>query len=133
MHCQKLENLQEFEALLLGYQNNKEAQQHAARILVGKQGVHGKLPVSIHPNFPAGRGIVRNIPLNVLEKEEDPFQLGIDVKKLSALDDLAKLTLDSLMAPGFQILAARHGKIFYHKSFGHHTFEKAESPVKRCL
>ena len=72
----KLENLQEFEALLLGYQNNKEAQQHAARILVGKQGVHGKLPVSIHPNFPAGRGIVRNIPLNVLEKEEDPFQVG---------------------------------------------------------
>ena len=56
----KLENLQEFEALLLGYQNNKEAQQHAARILVGKQGVHGKLPVSIHPNFPAGRGIDRN-------------------------------------------------------------------------
>ena len=122
----KLENLLEFEALLLGYQNNKEAQQHAARILVGKQEVHGKLPVSIHPNFPAGRGIVHEVPLTILEKEEDPFQLGIDSEKLSALDELSKLTLDSLMAPGFQILAARHGKIFYHKAFGHHTFQKKQ-------
>ena len=80
----KLENLQEFEALLLGYQNNKEAQQHAARILVGKQGVHGKLPVSIHPNFPAGTQ--RNSSKYSTErfgKEEDPFKLGIDVKKLA--------------------------------------------------
>ena len=46
------------------------------------------------------------------------------LKNSSALDDLAKLTLDSLMAPGFQILAARYGKIFYHKAFGHHTLKK---------
>ena len=27
------------------------------------------------------------------------------------------------MTPGFQILAARNGKVFYHKAFGYHTYE----------
>ena len=34
-----------------------------------------------------------------------------------------------MVAPGMQILAARYGKIFYHKAFGHHTYDK-EREVK---
>ena len=37
------------------------------------------------------------------------------------------MTLDSLIAPGFQLLAARHGKIFYHKAFGHHRYDKKQA------
>ena len=56
-----------------------------------------------------------------------PLAVGVDPQKLLALDALlAEVTLDSLMAPGFQILAARHGKVFYHKAFGHHTFDKKQ-------
>ena len=47
----KLKNLEDFDALLLAYQNNVEAQEQAAKVLAGKQGVRGKLPVSIHPGF----------------------------------------------------------------------------------
>ena len=122
----KLNNLEDFQAILVAYQNNTEAQLQAANVLVGKQAVRGKLPVSIHPAFPAGTGIQRALPSVVLE-EATPLSVGINPKKLEALDELANITLDSLMAPGFQLLAARHGKIFYHKAFGHHRYDKKQA------
>jgi hypothetical protein len=45
-------------------------------------------------------------------KIASPFEVGIDANKLLELDALAQTTLDSLVAPGFQILAARNGQIF---------------------
>ena len=122
----KLKNLEDFDALLVAYQNNREAQEQAAKVLVGKQAVRGKLPVSIHPSFPVGTGIERELPKQGLQSAA-PLEVGIDPEKLLALDTLAAVTLDSLMAPGFQMLAARHGKIFYHKAFGYHTYEKKQA------
>ena len=66
-------------------------------------------------------------------KTATPFELGIDADKLLALDELAQTTIDSLVAPGFQILAARNGKIFYHKAFGYHTFDQKSGSINRCL
>ena len=37
---------------------------------------------------------------------------------------LGRITLDSLMTPGFQMLVAKEGKIIYHKSFGYHTYNQ---------
>ena len=119
----KLSNLSDFSVVLMGYQNTSEAQRLAAQMLLGKQEIKGKLPVSINTSFPVGHGdtiIFNDEPL----KEATPFSVGMDEEKLAALDGLAQVALDSLMAPGFQILAARHGKIFYHKAFGYHTYEK---------
>lgn len=119
----KLSNLSDFSVVLMGYQNTSEAQRLAAQMLLGKQEIKGKLPVSINTSFPVGHGdtiIFNDEPL----KEATPFSVGMDEEKLAALDGLAQVALDSLMAPGFQILAARHGKIFYHKAFGYLTYEK---------
>lgn len=119
----KLSNLSDFSVVLMGYQNTSEAQRLAAQMLLGKQEIKGKLPVSINTSFPVGHGdtiIFNDEPL----KEATPFSVGMDEEKLAALDGLAQVALDSLMAPGFQILAARHGKIFYQKAFGYHTYEK---------
>ena len=124
----KLSNLPDFSSVLIGYQNTIEAQRLAAQMLLGKQEIKGKLPVSVNDSFPVGHGqtiTFDDMPL----AEATPFSVGMDAKKLAALDGLAQVTLDSLMAPGFQILAARHGKVFYHKAFGYHTYEK-KAPVK---
>ena len=53
-----------------------------------------------------------------------PSYVGFNSKRLANLDSLGKITLDSLMTPGFQMLVAKEGKIIYHKSFGHHTYER---------
>lgn len=122
----KLEELPSFEGIIVGYQNNKTAQKQVAQLLLGEKEAKGKLPVSIHPEFPAGHGIIDTSVQQAL-KTATPFELGIDANKLLALDELAQTTLDSLVAPGFQILAARNGKIFYHKAFGYHTFDQKQA------
>lgn len=118
----KLNNLNDFGVIIQAYQNNEEAHFAAAQLLTAKANSPGKLPVSISEDFPVGTGI-NMLQSNRLEKAS-PFDVGMDEEKLSHLDTLAQVVLDSLMAPGFQVLAARKGKIIYHKAFGHHTFEK---------
>lgn len=122
----KLEDLPSFEGVIVGYQNNKAAQKQVAQLLLGKKEAKGKLPVSIHPEFPAGHGMITTSAPQAL-KIASPFEVGIDANKLLALDALAQTTLDSLLAPGFQILAARNGQIFYHKSFGYYTFDQKQA------
>ena len=119
----KLTDLSSFEGIIVGYQNNNPAQEQVAQLILGKKEAKGKLPVSIHPAFPAGHGIITTSAPQAL-KTASPFELGIDANKLLALDALAQTALDSSVAPGFQILAARNGKVFYHKAFGYHTFEQ---------
>ena len=37
------------------------------------------------------------------------------------------------MVPGAQVLISRKGKIFYHKTFGYHTYKKINSVKKSDL
>ena len=76
----KLKNLEDFDALLVAYQNNVEAQEQAANVLLGKQAVRGKLPVSIHPSFPVGTGIEREINKKALQPTT-PLAVGVDPQK----------------------------------------------------
>ncbi len=122
----KLEDLTSYEGIIVGYQNNTPAQKQVAQLILGKRGAKGKLPVSIHPDFPVGHGIESTLAPQGLQNVT-PFDVGIDSSALLELDNLAQITLDSLIAPGFQILAARKGKVFYHKAFGHHTFAKKQA------
>jgi hypothetical protein len=50
--------------------------------------------------------------------------VGVDPGELDKVDQLAIQSIDSMMTPGMQILAMRHGKIFYEKNFGYHTYKK---------
>lgn len=118
----KIERLDAFASILLGYQNNEDAHQAAAAVLVGELGVSGKLPVSISAQYPEGRGIIRTLDLPLTNA--DPFSVGMDLQALAKIDTLAQQAIDSMMAPGMQILGARNGKIVYHKAFGYHTYDK---------
>lgn len=117
-----IKELSEIDALVIGYQNNKESQVATAEILLGKRKSSGRLPVSISSDYPVGHGI----DLNGLSElsESSPLEVGLNPETLNNIDALAQIAIDSLMTPGMQILVARHGKVVYNKSFGYHTYEK---------
>ena len=48
-------------------------------------------------------------------------------EKLMKVDSVAKYVIKEKMAPGLQVLVARHGKVIYEKSFGFHTDQKKDS------
>ena len=115
-------NLEKISAVLLAYQNNMDAKYSATQSIVGKNKIMGKLPVSISTKFKYGSGIT--LRTDSLFSVVNPFDVGINKIKLKQIDYLANVVVDSMLAPGMQILAARYGKIFYHKAFGYHTYEK---------
>jgi len=53
-----------------------------------------------------------------------PEEAGIHSDSLLAIRSIAREMVFSNAAPGCQIMAIKKGKIIYHKSFGHHTYDK---------
>ena len=114
-------SLDNIESIIISYQNTIISQEVSADLILGYRSFSGRLPVSTK-FFPLNHGISKD--KKQLLSYSRPSYLGFDPKRLSDLDSLGKVTLDSLMTPGFQMLVAKEGKIIYHKSFGYHTYDR---------
>jgi CubicO group peptidase (beta-lactamase class C family) len=53
----------------------------------------------------------------------------MNAQVLTEIDTLAQEMIRQHMAPGCQILVARHGKVVFNKNYGHHTYDTTSSPV----
>ncbi len=118
----QLKSFTNIEGVVVGYQNSKVAQELTAQALFGANAIHGKLPVSIGDEFPAGTGLTTK-GLSVLSYTI-PEMVGVSSDSLKIIDRRIDTILQQRMAPGGQVLIARHGKVFYNKTFGYHTTAK---------
>ncbi len=109
------------ENIIVSYQNSRLSQELSAQAIFGGFEISGKLPISIHDKFKAGEGLY----LESLQRFQYtiPEEAGLSSSKLTAVDCYIDTILKQKMAPGGQILIARHGKVVYHKSFGYQTNE----------
>ena len=118
----KVKSFKNIEGVMVSYQNSKLAQEISAQLLFGAIGAKGKLPVSIGTNFKEGSGIT-NTDLSRFEYTI-PEAVGMSSYKLALLDKIADTIITEEMAPGFQILVAKNGKVVLQKSYGYHTQNK---------
>ncbi|MCI2227636.1 serine hydrolase [Polaribacter sp. MSW13] len=110
------------DGIIVSYQNSKLAQELSAQLIFGAFSAKGKLPVSIKKDFNEGYGLVTS---NLSRFEYSiPEDVHLSSIKLAAIDKVADTILKEKMAPGFQVLVARKGKIVFNKSYGYHTDEK---------
>ena len=113
------------EGILVAYQNSKQGQEIAAQTIFGAVSAKGKLPVSIKEEFPVGTGIdtkdLKRLQYSI------PESVGMSSEKLIKIDSVAAYVMEEKMAPGLQVLVARHGQVIYEKSFGFHTDQKKDS------
>ena len=114
-------NFDDFEGVVMSYQNSDISQIVGAELLFGAIESQGKLPVSINEEFKDGFGLTTE-KLNRLGFTA-PENVGMSPKVLSQIDVLAKKAIDGKMAPGIQVLVARRGKVIYQKSYGYQTYE----------
>ena len=126
-----LGNLDAIDGLVVSYQNSSIAQKASAEILLGERKASGRLPVSIAPPYPVGTGITLVGPTEL--GTGTPLEVGLMPERLSRIDTLAQIAMDSLMTPGMQILVARHGKVIFNKSYGYHTYEKKRAVTNTDL
>ncbi len=123
----QIKSFTNIDAILVSYQNSKLAQELSAQLLFGAFKASGKLPVSIRDQFKVGSGL-QTYSLSRLEYTI-PEEANLSSKKLALIDKIADTILSEKMAPGFQVLVARHGKVVLQKSYGYHT-EKQLRKVK---
>ena len=120
-----IKSFNNLESILVAYQNSTVAQKIAAQTIFGAIDAKGRLPVSIKNKFPEGTGIstkdLKRLQYSI------PESVGMSSVKLQRIDSVANVVLEKKMAPGLQILVARHGVVVYEKSFGFHTDKKNNS------
>ena len=118
-------NFNSIDAVAIGYQNSRIAQEKTAQILFGALPGKGVLPVSASGAFPVNTSIktkeIARLGYSI------PERVGLSSKRLTAIDSLVQMGMDSLMFPGAQVLVAKKGKVIYQKNFGKPTYEAADS------
>ena len=122
-----LKSFSNIESIMVSYQNSKLAQELSAQAIFGALATSGKLPVSIGEEFKEGTGL-KTYSLSRLEYSI-PEDVKLSSKKLAEIDQFADTIIKEKMAPGFQVLVARKGKVVFQKSYGYHT-DKKELLVK---
>ncbi|MDO9512532.1 MAG: glycoside hydrolase family 3 N-terminal domain-containing protein [Bacteroidales bacterium] len=111
-----------FAAIIVAYENNSDCQGLAAQCLAGALPFRGQLPVSSGEWCKAGSGI--QTPEQQKLRFIMPEEIGIPNAELSKIDKIVEKGIKNKAYPGCQVLLAKDGKVFYHKAFGHHTYDK---------
>lgn len=127
----KFYNLSSVAATVVSYDNSEDVQNLSAQLIFGGIAAHGKIPVSMSKAIVEGAGC--NIERPVRLAYSIPEELGINSNELLAIDSIAQVLIDSAMAPGMQVLAAKDGVVFYNKCFGRPTYQSSNEVDAQML
>ena len=123
----KFDGLANAQGLLAAYQESALTQDVAAQIIFGGVGAKGKLPVTVSSEFKLGNGLTTEGGFRMAYTE--PEAVGIASDRLTRIDEIVHKAIAAQAIPGAQVLIAKDGKVFYQKSFGHHTYDN-QVPVQ---
>lgn len=111
------------DALVLSYEDNPIAKDVSAQIIFGAITAAGRLPVTASQEYRSGMGIDTQTTGRL--KYTIPEELGIPSSKLDTIARFIENGIKQGAFPGCQVLFAKDGKVFYHQSFGFHTYDKS--------
>jgi beta-N-acetylhexosaminidase len=109
------------QAILQTFDNHPLSQSIASQVIAGS--------ISPNLNFAPTYSAFSEIPSyrNISRFQYTiPEAAGYVSLRLNSIDSLMEDVIAMGATPGCQILAAKNGKVFYHKSFGHHTYGKGQ-------
>ncbi len=109
--------------LLHVWQNDEVSQSYAAQILFGGIGAKAKLPFVISDSLPFDQGYFTN---KIRLSYDIAEMVGLDSKKLTAIDSIINSGIASYAFPGCQIFVAKNGVVVSEKSYGYHTYSKSQ-------
>lgn len=117
-----LKTTENFESVMVSYQNSVIAQEKSAEAIFGSIAVKGVLPVSSNENFPVNTSIQIE-EINRLGYDY-PENQGLNTVKFKTIDSIVNYAISEKMTPGVQLVIAKGGKVVYNKNYGHHTYAK---------
>jgi CubicO group peptidase (beta-lactamase class C family)/beta-glucosidase-like glycosyl hydrolase len=105
------------DAIIQLYDTHPFSQSIAAQIISGAITPQGKLPVKLNHNQ-------KNIVFKPIARLQYtiPEIAGFDSYLIKKIDTIISQAEQEGVAPGFQIMAIKNGKVFFYKSYGYHTY-----------
>ncbi|MEO6818663.1 MAG: glycoside hydrolase family 3 N-terminal domain-containing protein, partial [Ginsengibacter sp.] len=125
-----LKNFCDFDNLIACYEDDSITQNVAVDILQGNINASGTLPVTVCDKYKFGSGIY--IP-RIVMPTASPEEVGVNASKLTIIDSIAQAGIDAGAYPGCVVLAAKDGKIFYHKAFGKYNYDTTDSVMVNSI
>lgn len=113
-----------FDALVLSYQNSKIAQDKTAQAIFGGFAFEGKIPVSTK-HFDSNEGI-KTYPMRI--RYVIPEEINFKSENLYKIDSIIENAISLQATPGCQVLIVKDGSVFFNKAYGFHTYQK-KTPV----
>ena len=124
----KVRDLDRADAVVLAYQESKNAQEVAAEVIFGGISASGKLPVTISDRYPYGYGLTTQGGIRL--RYSQPEAVGLNNNLESRVDSLMNVALATRAFPGAQVVIARRGTVVLQKSYGTHTYPTAGQPAR---
>ncbi len=122
----ELKNIEKASSILIANEESSDSQDLAAQLIFGGIGAKGKLTTTVNEYFKSGDGLdfIGGIRFQYCLPEE----LGMDSKFIETkVDSIAERGIVEGAFPGCQVIAAKDGKLFFHKSYGYHTYDNTIS------
>lgn len=115
-----LKYFQDFNSVIVGYNEEEEAESITAQIIFGARGAEGTLPVTVG-KFQYGDGECTQA--NMRLKYGSPLEVNMNPKILQKTDAIIYKAIEDRIFPGAQLLVAKDGNVVYEKAYGFHTYD----------
>lgn len=124
----RISKLDSLPCIVQANDNRRGSQELAGKLIFGAVEAKGMIPVDVEDKFCIGHGL----PCEKVYRFNYTFpeDAGIDRQKLAKIDSIVHTALYLGVFPGCQVFAAKDGKVFYDKAFGHHSYDR-KLPVRR--
>ncbi|MDF7813717.1 glycoside hydrolase family 3 N-terminal domain-containing protein [Hymenobacter sp. YC55] len=121
----KIRDLDRADAVVLAYQESKNAQDVTAEVIFGGISATGKLPVTVSDRYSYGTGLTTQGGTRL--RYSFPEAVGMNNNLEARVDSIMNGALAARAFPGAEVLIARRGTVVLRKSYGTHTFADAPS------
>ncbi|UOQ52665.1 glycoside hydrolase family 3 N-terminal domain-containing protein [Hymenobacter cellulosivorans] len=122
----KIRDLDRADAVLLAYQESRNAQEITAQVIFGGIGASGKLPVTVTDKYAQGYGLTTKGGLRL--RYGFPEDAGMSNTLEARVDSIVNKAMAARAMPGCEVLIARQGTVVLRKSYG--TFSYPDAPAQ---
>jgi CubicO group peptidase (beta-lactamase class C family) len=122
-----LQNIQNTQFLICGYEDNIFTQRNIVQSLIGKNKIEGKLPVSIG-EFKVGEGLEMMPQTTQTLASSFEGATSVDKDSLQKIDILMKKALKDKLFAGSQVLVIHKNQIIFDKNYGKTAYKKTFNP-----
>jgi len=111
---------QNFDGLVVAYEDDADAHDLAAQLLFGAIGANGKLPVTASSFFANGDGL--DMKPQQLLAYGLPEAIGLKTADLQGIGAIVREGIKAQAFPGCQVVVAVEGEVVMNEAYGHTTY-----------